>query len=149
MSGVWRGRTGRARAAALLGAFAVAFVGCDIGTSVDDIPTTARVRVEGTAPDTLKLIVSANFFEQINLTTGDRYAVLEESDTLALSLPYDETWPLSELGSVYVELLYEPTSTASVTLRVNLDNGESFEQAATMSADAQLIYYWVWSGPLR
>jgi hypothetical protein len=50
---------------------------------------------------------------------------------------------------VYVELLYVPTSTASVTLRVNLDNGESFEQAATMSDDAQLIYYWVWSGPLR
>jgi len=120
--------------------------GCNIGTSADDIPTTARVEVVGNAPDELQLIVSRTFFEQLNLTTGERTAMLQQSDTLVLALPYEETWDLNSTGSIYVELLYEESTTASLTLSVNLDNGESFEQAATMSAGAQLIYYWIWSG---
>lgn len=128
---------------ALLGA-----AGCDVGTSIDDFPTSARVRVEGTAPDELKLIVSTVFIEQINLETGERSVLLIESDTSSLTLPHDETLDLSDTGSVYVELLYTPTSTAGVTLRVDLDNGERYAQEATMSAGAQLIYYWVWNGPI-
>lgn len=128
-------------------AAAVGLIGCGIGASADDIPTTARITVSGSAPDTLQLIVSRTFFEQLNLTTGERTAVLEQSDTLRLSLPYEERWDLNSLGSIYVELLYEEATTASVNLSVNLDNGESFEQAANMSAGAQLIYYWIWSGP--
>jgi hypothetical protein len=126
----------------------LALAACNLGTNLDDIPTTARVRVAGAAPDEIKLIVSTDFFEQLNLETLERRAVLQTSDTLTLTLPYDQTWDLTELASVYVELLYEPTSTASVTMRVNLDNGESYEQAATMSTGAQLIYYWIWSGQI-
>lgn len=125
---------------------AVGMTACGIGTSEDDKPTTARVEVTGSAPDDLKLIVSRNFFEQLNVNTGERNAVLTEADTLVLTLPYEETLDLNTTGSIYVELLYEESTTASVTLDVNLDNGQSFEQAANMSAGAQLIYYWIWSG---
>ena len=125
---------------------ALGITACGVGTNADDIPTTARVEVVGNAPDELQLIVSRTFFEQLNLTTGERTAVLQQSDTLALGLPYDVTWDLNSTGSIYVELLYEESTTASVTLSVNLDNGESFEQAANMSAGAQLIYYWIWQG---
>ena len=125
---------------------ALGITACGVGTNADDIPTTARVEVVGNAPDALQLIVSRTFFEQLNLTTGERTAVLQQSDTLALGLPYDVTWDLNSTGSIYVELLYEESTTASVTLSVNLDNGESFEQAANMSAGAQLIYYWIWQG---
>ncbi len=127
---------------------ALVLAACSTGLDADDVPTTARVRVDGAAPDELTLVVSTNFFEQINLETLERSAVLQEADTLALSLPYDAYWPLNDLASVYVELLYVPTSTASVTLRVNLDNGEAFEQAATLSDNARLIYYWIWSGQI-
>lgn len=121
---------------------------CSIGTDIDDIPTSARVRVEGTAPDEMRLILSTDFLEQINLDTGERSVSLLAADTLVLSLPYDETWPIGTFGSVYVEVYYAPTSTAAITLRVNLDNGESFERVATLSSGSSLVYYFVWSGPL-
>lgn len=126
----------------------LALAACSIGTGPGDKPTSARVRVDGTAPDPPKLITSSNFFEQINLTTLARYAVLVEADTTDLTLPLDTTLDIAETGSVYVEILYEPTSTATVRLRVDLDTGESFDRNATMSTNAQLIYYWVWSGPV-
>ena len=120
---------------------------CDLGTSIDDMPTSARVRVDGSAPEELRLISSIDFIEQLNLETGARSVLLLESDTMVIDLPFDETIDVRQTGSVYVELLYTPSSLASVNLRVELDNGERFEQAATMSYGAQLIYYWVWYGP--
>ena len=137
----------RARAPSLVTLLLSSLGACTIGIGPDDRPSSARVRVEGSAPDDLRLITSTVFFEQINLETLERYAVLETADTSVLALPFDDTIDISALGSVYVELLYEPTSTAAVRLRVDLDNGESFDRSATLSTNAQLIYYWVWTGP--
>ncbi len=122
---------------------------CSLGTGLDDMPSSARVRVEGSAPEELRLITSIDFIEQINLETGAQSVLLLESDTAVIDLPFDATLDVRETGSVYVELLYRPKSTASVTLQVELDTGERFEQAATMSDGAQLIYYRAWYGPSR
>ena len=121
---------------------ALSTTACNLGTSIDEMPSSARVRVVGSAPEELTLISSIDFIEQLNLETGARSVLLLEADTAVIDLPFDATLDVRETGSVYVELLYAPASTASVTLLVELDNGERFEQAATMSDGAQLIYYW-------
>jgi len=128
------------RGAALL-ALALVAGACDLTQGPDDKPTRAEIQVEGTAPNPLKLITSINFAETFDTRTLQYGAVLVESDTLEISLPYSGTVNLDALGSVYVEVLQPEEATATVRLRVNLDNGESSDQSGTLSNFASFIYY--------
>lgn len=122
----------------------LALGGCSLITTGDEPPTTARVRVEGTAPQPMVMIRSTNFFEQLNLDTGERRAILSTADTVEIDLPFDETFATGVDGSVYVEVLYRDLDPASIRMRVDLRPGdESFEQSATMSDNARLIYYFI------
>ena len=133
-------RSGRAwRVPAVLAALLMG-AGCSFTSGPDDKPTSARVRIEGTGP-ALQLIVSTDFFEQVNLDTGERTPVTNRADTLALALPFDQTFDLGTSGSVYVKLNNPIVATATVRMRVNLDQGQSYDQSATLSDNAALIYY--------
>lgn len=147
MSDVCKGSGGGAggrRCLPLLLLVAMGLGGCSLLTTGDERPTTARVRIEGTAPQPMEVIRSTNFFEQLNLDTGDRRAILVSADTVEISLPFDETVPVGIDGSVYVELLYRGLDPANIRMRVDLRPGdESFDRSATMSDNAQLIYYFI------
>jgi hypothetical protein len=132
-----------ATAVALVSSLAVAGA-CSLSTTPDP-PTSAEIDVEGTSPNPLKLIVSQDFFEQLNTSTGARTPVLVTSDTVLITPPYHNTVNLSALGSIYVELYQPELGTATVHMTVDLDNGERYEQNATMSDKAQLIYYFIYS----
>lgn len=120
-------------------------VGCSLGSAPDERPTRAEIRVEGTSPNPLKLITSIDFFEQFNTTTLEYTPVLVSSDTIEINLPYSTTVNLGTGGSVYAELLQPEAATASVRFRVDLDNGEGYDQSATLSDMAALIYYFVFT----
>lgn len=118
--------------------------GCSLLTDADEPPATARLRVEGTAPQPMAVIRSTNFFEQLNLDTGERRAILSTADTTEIELPFDETFSTGVDGSVYIELLYRDLDPASIRMRVDLRPGdESFDQSATMADNARLIYYFI------
>lgn len=136
-------RSGLGRALGGTAVVAMVFVigACDLTQGPKDLPTFAEISIEGTSPNPLKLITSTNFAETLDPTTFQYGAILIESDTVEITPPFNGTVTLTDLGSVYVELFQPLEATASVRMRVNLDNGESYDQQATLADKASLIYY--------
>ena len=132
-----------ARGGSLLVLLGIA-AGCSLGSGPDDKPTSARIRVEGTSPNALKLITSTQFYEQFNTGTQEYIPVLLKSDTVEIQLPYDATMSTGAQFSIYVELLQPEVATATVRMRVDLDNGEGYNQNATLADRAALIYYYIY-----
>jgi hypothetical protein len=122
-----------------------AAAGCSFSSGPDNKPSTAEIRIEGTSPNTLKLITSTDFYEQLNTGTGEYTPILVTSDTLEIELPYNATMGMGPLSSIYVELLQPEVATASVRMRVDLDNGEGYDQSATLADQAALIYYFIFT----
>lgn len=118
---------------------------CSLSTSADNQPTSAVINITGTTPNPLKLIISTDFFEQLNTGTGAYTPILVTSDTVLITPPYNNTVNISATGSIYVELYQPEVEAATVNMKVDLDNGEGFEQNATLSDKAQLIYYFVFT----
>jgi hypothetical protein len=56
----------------------------------------------------------------------------------------DRTISLGTTGSIYVELRNDLVPTASVRMRVELDNGQRYDRSAALSDRAALVYYWIW-----
>jgi len=99
------------------------------------------VRVEGTAPVPLQLVVSTDFYEIPDDITFEPLQVIEQADTFFIDLPYDATIALTKLGSVVVALTNFDTVAAQVRLRVDLDSGQApYDQSATMSLGGTLRY---------
>ena len=133
-----------AMGAALLASSALA-AGCDLSAAPDDKPTEALIRIEGSSPNPLKLITSTDFTEQFNTSSTEYTAVLFRSDTAEISLPYNATVNLGAPASVYVQLLQPGKGTASVRMRVELDNGEGYDRSANLTDNASLIYWFLFT----
>jgi hypothetical protein len=119
-------------------------VACSTGTDPDIKPTSAHIRVEGTAPAQLQLVVSTEFYEAQDEVTFEIYQVIESADTSFIDVPYDEVLPLSSSGSVVVQLANLEIAPAQVRLRVDLDSGqEPYDRTATMSDGGRLRYVFV------
>ena len=118
---------------------------CSLSTAPDEKPTKAVIEIDGSSPNPLKLIISTDFYEQFNTSTGAYTPILVSSDTVLITPPYDKTVAIGYSGSIYVELLQPELATATVHMKVDLDNGEGYEQNATLSDRAQLIYYFVFT----
>jgi hypothetical protein len=127
-----------------IGALALLVVSaCSLGTEAADRPTSARVRVEATSTHQLTLVTATDFYEQYSLATGERSAVAVVADTALITLPYDQTLDISSTGSVYVELRNTAADSATVRLRVDLDNGQTTDRTATLLDNAGLVYYYL------
>ena len=135
---------GKSRVAAVTTAFmiVVGTAACSSGTSPDEKPTQARIEVEGTAPGPLELVVSTDFYEDVQ--DGQVIQVKNSADTSFVSLPFDNTVFLTDLGSVLVELTNHADETAQVQMRITLDNGaQPYQRSATMSEGGSLRYVYV------
>lgn len=131
--------------AAVAAAGVLAASACSLGVEADDKPGTARVRVEGTAPDRLVLVVSTDFYEEYDPMTGGFLPVLGDSNTRFITPPFDETLDLGNAGRVYVELRNPSAAEAAIRFRVDLDNGRSYDRTDRLSGDRPLIYYYVYT----
>lgn len=125
-------------------ALLAAVAACSSNAGPDERATSARVRIEGTSPHPLVLVTAREFYEDIDPVSGEVIVVLDEPTTAEITLPYDGTVDLGTTGSVYVEVRNPLVPTANIRLRVELDNGESFDRTATLSDDAALIYYFAY-----
>jgi hypothetical protein len=104
--------------------------GCQTGP---DRAETARIRVTGTSPGTLQLILSNQFSAVPDLNTGQFVTVFAAADTFDLSLPIDRSYPLGAAQRIFVRLS-QPDSTreADVTMRIHLDDREVYQQRSIL-----------------
>ena len=109
----------------------------------DPSPDSIRVQLEGTAGDSLTLITSTEFFATTN-EAGQVGVQIFVSDTLQVTLPYDETWDIR--GDQRFFMLGTPADTLSpgvmVRLRVNLDSDEALDRQvnAVIENPLQFVY---------
>lgn len=132
---------GRGVRALAVGLGSAMLVGCLGAMEPEAKPTEARVRVDGTAPAALELVVSRDFYQIQDAVTLETVEVIEQADTTLITPPYDETIPLDVGGSVLVNLANHEDTPANVRLRVDLNAGQApYDRSATMSEGGSLRY---------
>jgi hypothetical protein len=138
----------RARPVGALAAVAMILVAsttaCDslLDTS-QDYADVAYVRVTGTSSVPLKLVLSNNFVRNIN-DQGQTTVSLVTADTQIVTLPIDAWMPLGNNLRILARLINADTAvTATIHMRVFLDDEEVYNQQATMR-DASLEYYFTY-----
>ncbi len=115
---------------------------CSTADTPTEKPDSARVQIEGTAPNPLRLIVSTDFFETVDEFTGEVVAVFNTADTLDIGLPFELT-VLTEQGSVLFRLTQPEAEPATVRMRAFIDGRQDYDQSATMSEGGTLEYRYV------
>jgi hypothetical protein len=117
---------------------------CDslLGTD-QDYAELAHVTVTGSSTVPLKLVLS-NDFTALPDEDGEIIVSIINADTQTVSLPINATYPLGDRLRILVRLI-NPDSmvTATVHMRISLDNDEVYSQQATMR-DATLEYYFAY-----
>jgi hypothetical protein len=141
MMGDFRMKGRRTHAALWFGLFVLLGAGCDsLFDTSQDRAENARVRVTGTSPIALQLILSNQFVNVPDPTTGQFVTQLVAADTFDLQLPIDRSYPLGDAERIFVRLT-QPDSMqeAHITMRIHLDDREVYQQEATLR-NASLEY---------
>jgi hypothetical protein len=138
-----RARTRRALAA-MVTILAVSTAACDslLDTS-QDYAELAHVRITGSSAVPLTLVLSNDFIRNVN-ELGETSIILVTADTQVVDLPVDATLPLGDGLRILARLINPDTAvTATIHMRVFLDDDEVYNQQATMR-DASLEYYFTY-----
>lgn len=111
--------------------------GCDslLGSGRPRFADRARVIIEGDTPVPLTVVTSTRFIA-VRSEGGSYVSTLILADTVTLdSLPYDQVHGISGADRFLVRLINpDSTVTATIHMRVRLDDNEVFNQRATMRA---------------
>jgi len=114
---------------------------CSLSTESEPPPTTARVVIQGSAPNSLILVVSNNYYEQIIGDNTQIAAVLVTADTVSVDdFPFEHTFALNSRGAALARLIQPDSAEATVTMQVYLDGREEYNQSATLAQVASLEY---------
>lgn len=138
-----RARTRRALVA-LITILTASTAGCDslLDTS-QDYADLAHVRITGSSAVPLTLVLSNDFIRNVN-DQGQTTITLVSADTQVVTLPVDATKPLGNQLRILARLINPDTAvTATIHMRVFLDDDEVYNQQATMR-DASLEYYFTY-----
>lgn len=101
----------------------LATAACDaLFTTDDDVADNALVVVTGTSPGPLEIILSNQFLPVQDAQSSDITFALLDADTLVLSPPISETYPMGPNLRYFVRVTNPDTaSTADLNIRVLLD----------------------------
>jgi hypothetical protein len=126
----------------LVAAAMLAAGGCSLSTS-GNMPTTASIVVDGSSPVPVQLIVSVDFYQVVDSSgaISERY---NSADTTSITFPYNESVDISSLGSISVRVRNPAPDTATVHLKVGLDNGQGFDHTSAIANGQQLSYVYVY-----
>lgn len=133
------------RALATVAFLALATTACSLSTGPTNQPTVAHIIVTGTASESLELMVSTNFYETQDPTTGAINQVFNTSDTKQIDVPYDARVQLTDQGSIAVHLKNTSSTDVTVRLQVGLDNGQGYDNTATLAQGKELSYVFVYT----
>ena len=108
--------------------------------TTQDYADNATLEVTGTSPVPLQVVSSTNWVYVTNPENGEQTVSTTSADTVSLQLPINRVVPLTNSFRIYFNVTNaDVNQTASIRMRVLLDNKVMFDQAATMR-DASLAF---------
>lgn len=136
-------RLRRAALAVVVATFAITSAACDslFGSDTVAFANTARVIVTNEGGVPLLLVTSTRFTARLDPLTGEEVYTVSEADTVNITgAAFDQTFDI-EGADRFLTRLVNPDiqRTATVHLRVRLDEREVYNQRATLR-DAALQY---------
>ena len=113
----------------------------------EDYADNAIVEVTGTSPVPLLLVSSTNWVYVTDPQTGESTVAMNDSDTVSLTLPINRSVAITNSYRIFFALINpDSTQTATVRMRVRLDDQLVYDQAATMR-DASLEFSFAYGRP--
>lgn len=113
---------------------------CGLIEPQSDPAEQVMVTVRGTSPVPLELITSSDFVLIFNGETGITRSDLIDSDTVSVTLPFDQVYDVSSLERFLVRLTNADSAVASVQLQVFLDGLLEYDQQADVAEGGSLEY---------
>lgn len=114
---------------------ALAAAGCDLFEPPSK-RESARLTLDAVAGTTARIVLSDDFI--VNGETGE--GVLFESDTVGITLPFDESYDISTGQQFYAEVLTVEPASASVHMVVRIDGDVKYDQTAVLAQGGQLRF---------
>lgn len=108
--------------------------------STQDYADNAIIEVTGSSPVPLLLVSSTNFVYINNPENNTQTISTNTADTVSLQLPINRTVSITDRYRIYFSVINpDSTQTASIRMRVRLDDKLVYDQSATMR-DASLEF---------
>ena len=108
--------------------------------TTQDYADNAILEVTGTSPVPLHVLSSTNWVYVTNPDNGEQIVSTTSVDTVSLQLPINRVVPLTNSLRIYFKVTNaDVNQTATIRMRVLLDNKVMYDQAATMR-DASLAF---------
>ena len=109
-----------------------------VGCTVADLPKSATVTVESTAPENLSLVVSTRF------RTVDDYRVFANADTVEITGDYSRVYALNEEARISATLINNGDLPEVVRLAVSIDGTIQFDRSGTLGPGESLPFEYLW-----
>ena len=119
----------------------VAVAGCD--WFEDPSPEIIRVTLDGSA-DQFVIITSTEFFAATN-EAGEVGVQVFNPDTTIVSLPFEQTWDISQAQRFLLLGMPGDSSAVTVRLRVLIDGDESFDQTVLTLIDDPVRFVYLFN----
>ena len=117
--------------------------------TTQDYADNAILEVTGTSPVPLQVVTSTNWIYIINPENGEQTVSTTSADTVTVQLPINRVVPLTNSLRIYFKVTNaDINQTASIRMRVLLDNKVMFDQAANMR-DAGLGFSFAYGQAVR
>ena len=114
----------------------------------EDYADNAIVEVTGTSPVPLLLVSSTNWVYVPDPISGEPTVAMNDADTVSLQLPINRSVAMTISRRIFFALINpDSTQTASVRMRVRLDDQLVYDQAANMR-DASLEFSFAYGRPV-
>ena len=109
-----------------------------VGCTVADLPKSASVTVEATAPDDLSLVVSTRF------RTVDDTRVFGNADTIQIIGDYTQVYALNEEARISATLINNGELPEVVRLAISIDGTVQFDRSGTLGPGESLPFEYKW-----
>ena len=109
-----------------------------VGCTVADLPKSATVTVEATAPDDLSLVVSTRF------RTVDDTRVFGNADTIQIIGDYTQVYALNEEARISATLINNGELPEVVRLVISIDGTVQFDRSGTLGPGESLPFEYKW-----
>jgi len=109
-----------------------------VSCTVADLPKSATVTVEVTAPDHLSLVVSTRF------RTIDDTRVFGNADTIQITEDYTQIYALNEEARISATLINNGELPEVVRLAVSVDGTVQFDRSGTLGPGESLPFEYQW-----
>ncbi len=109
-----------------------------VGCTVADLPKSATVTVEATAPDDLSLVVSPRF------RTVDDTRVFGNADTIQIIGDYTQVYALNEEARISATLINNGELPEVVRLAISIDGTVQFDRSGTLELGESLPFEYRW-----